>query len=415
MRNRITQTFAARVQAPAKGNRIHYDGEVPGFGLRVTENGARSFVLNYAIHGRERRYTIGPMGVETAETARNKAIEWRKQIREGVDPFAALEQRKQEALAAEARQRTVKQLSDAYIQQHVETNKRPSSVISDKSLLNGVILPRLGKMTLGQITRRDVIDLHASLKGTPYRANRALALLHHMFEWALADDSGEWTIDKNPADKVKKYHEDKRDRWLSEDELLRLADAMDKYPRRLRNASISEKQRSWLHAEAQRAMNAVRLIMVTGCRRGEALSAKWTDFDLVRGVWTKPSHHTKEKKTEHVALSTQAVVLLEGMERTGEYLFPGRTGEHLQDLKYPWAAVCKLAKLQDARIHDLRHSFASHLVSSGVSLPIVGKLLGHTQPQTTARYAHLADSPQREATNRFPVILPGARRRISRA
>jgi integrase len=421
MKIRITQTFATRVKLPAKGNRIHYDSEIPGFGLRVTEKGAKGFVLNYVIHGRERRYTIGSLGEYTAETARDKAIELRQQIRDGVDPFAVLEQRKQEALEAEARQRTLKQLSDAYLKQYAEPTKRPGSVYDDKSLLNGVILPHLGKVPLGQLTRRDINELHAALKATPYRANRALALLHHMFEWAISDDSGEWTMDKNPAAGVKKYHEEKRDRWLSEEELQRLADALEEYPRQCwKVAGVSKKQRDWLQAEARRAMDALRLIMVTGCRKGEALTAKWTDFDFARGVWTKPSHHTKEKKTEHVTLNQQALALLEGMERKGEYLFPGRTkasrtkgggtkNDHLQDVKYPWAKVCKLAKLEGVRVHDLRHSFASHLVSSGVSLPVIGKLLGHTQPQTTARYAHLADNPQREAANKFPAILPVSR------
>jgi integrase len=152
-------------------------------------------------------------------------------------------------------------------------------------------------------------------------------------------------------------------------------------------------------------MNAIRLSMVTGCRKSEALTSKWNDFDLVRHVWTKPSHHTKQKRTEYVPLSEQALSLLDRLPREGEYVFPGRTGPHLTDLKGPWAKVCKIARLSGVRIHDLRHSFASHLVSSGVSLPIVGKLLGHTQPQTTARYAHLADNPLREAANRFPVVL----------
>lgn len=406
MKKRITQTYATRVEAPAQGNQIHYDREIPGFGLRVTEKGAKSFVLNYVIHGRERRYTIGSLGEYTAETARDKAIELRQQIRDGVDPFAVLEQQKQEARAAEARQRTLKQLSDAYLTQYAEANKRPGTVYDDKSLLAGVILPRLGRVPLDQLTRRDIAELHASLKATPYRANRALALLHHMFAWAMSDDSGEWLMDRNPVDGVSRYHEEKRERWLSEEELERLADAMDTYPRRCGKApGISKKQRDWLQAEARRAMDALRLIMVTGCRKGEALSAKWTDFNFTRGVWTKPSHRTKENKTEHVPLSVQALALLEGMERKGEYLFPGRMGEHLQDVKSAWAKVSKLAKLQGVRVHDLRHSFASHLVSSGVSLPIVGKLLGHSQAATTQRYAHCADSPQREAANLFPTIL----------
>jgi integrase len=227
-----------------------------------------------------------------------------------------------------------------------------------------------------------------------------------MFEWALADDSGEWTVDKNPVDGAKKYPEEKRERWLSEEELQRLADALEEYPHQCGQGALSKKQQEWLQTEARRAMNALRLIMVTGCRKGEALTAKWTDFDLTRGVWTKPSHKTKEKKTEHVPLSAQALALLEGMEHTGEYLFPGRTGGNLQDVKTPWTKVCRLAKLQGVRVHDLMHTYASYLVSSGVSLPVVGKLLGHSQPQTTARYAHLADNPQREAANRFPQILP---------
>lgn len=409
MKIKITQTYATRVKSPATGNRIYYDSEIAGFGLRVTEKGAKSFILNYVIHGRERRYTIGSLGEYTAETARTKAIELRQGIRDGIDPFEVLEQRKQESIETQARKRTLKQLSDAYLEKWAEPNKRAGTVYDDRSLLNGVILPALGDLPIGGIKRADIADLHASLKDTPYRANRALALLHHMFEWASADDSGEWTLDKNPVTGVRKYHEEKRDRWLSEAELIRLADALEKYPRQCGQGALSEKQRDWLQTEARRAMDALRLIMVTGCRKSEALTAQWSDFDLARGVWTKPSHRTKEKKTEHVALNAQALALLEGMEHTGAYLFPGRGDGNLQDVKTPWASVCKLAKLKGVRIHDLRHSFASHLVSSGVSLPIVGKLLGHTQASTTQRYAHLADNPQRDAANLFPQILPGAR------
>jgi len=273
-------------------------------------------------------------------------------------------------------------------------------------MLETIILPQLGRMRVSTMTRRDVAELHASLKGTPYRANRVLALMHKMFSFAIAEDASAWGTASNPAAGISRFHEEKRDRWLSEDELQRLATAMEGYPERCAaNAGVSEKQRKFLRKEAHRAMNAIRLTMVTGCRKGEALTAKWSDLDLARGVWTKPSHHTKQKKTEHVPLSAQAMALLQGLSRDGEYVFPGRTGQHLRDLKGPWSKVCETAKVPGVRIHDLRHSFASHLVSSGISLPIVGKLLGHTQPQTTARYAHLADNPLREAANRFPVVL----------
>jgi integrase len=335
----------------------------------------------------------------------------RRDTRAGIDPFIQLAQQEQQTREAEARQRTLKQLADAYLKEQAEPKKRPRTVLEDKSLLDGVILPHLGPMLLGGISRRDIAELHASLKATPYRANRALALLHAMFNWAVADTSGEWAIGVNPAAGVQKYHEEKRDRWLSEDELQRLAAALAKYPRTVgKQPGVLQRQRTWLQAEGRREMDALRLILLTGCRKGEALTAKWTDFDLVRGVWTKPSHHTKQNRTEHVPLSGQALALLKGMPQKGEYLFPGRAVQdgkptgHMQDLKACWKHVCKLAKLDGVRIHDLRHTFASHLVSKGESLPIVGKLLGHTQPQTTARYAHLADSPLREAANRFPDI-----------
>lgn len=403
----LTQTFAKRVKPPKDGYRIHYDDGIHGFGLRVTSNGAKSFVLNYRVHGRERRYTIGQMGAWTAETARQEAQRLRSLVDRGEDPFAIEAAQKQQAIEDKARQRTMKDLSDHYVSTHAEVHKRPRSVAEDRAMLESIILPRLGKLRVSSVTHRDVSELHAELKGTPYRANRVLALLHKMFSFAMVGDDNEWGVTRNPASKIPRFHEEKRERWLSEEEFERLVRAMEQYPETCAaKADVSEKQREYLRKEARRAMNAIRLMVVTGCRKGEALTAKWTDFDLSRGVWTKPSHHTKQKRVEHVPLNEQAKTLLESLPRDGEYLFPGRAKDtHLSDLKGPWAKISKSAKLTGVRIHDLRHSFASHLVSSGVSLPIVGKLLGHTQPQTTARYAHLADNPLRDAANRFPVVL----------
>lgn len=218
---------------------------------------------------------------------------------------------------------------------------------------------------------------------TPYLANRCLSLLSKMFElgirWSLRPD--------NPAKGVGKYHEEKRDRWLTDDELKRLLDALSDHPNQV-------------------AANAIRLQLLTGARIGEVLSSKWSDFDLVRGVWTKPSHHTKQKRTEHLPLSAVANAMLLEMsaaaDRSCPYVFPGRKpNQPYKDLKAFWRSIRKAAKLENYRIHDNRHTHASHLVSSGLSLPIVGRLLGHTTPSTTQRYAHLADDPLRDAAEVF--------------
>ena len=158
------------------------------------------------------------------------------------------------------------------------------------------------------------------------------------------------------------------------------------------------------------ALFASDLITATGARLGEVLKARWSDIDLERGVWTKPSHHTKQKRTEHIPLSGPALVLLAEMQSkansTEESLFPGNvTGRPLQDIKKFWKAVITEAEISEYRLHDNRHTHASHLVSSGLSLEIVGRLLGHTNPTTTKRYAHIADSPLRAATERFGAKL----------
>ena len=195
----------------------------------------------------------------------------------------------------------------------------------------------------------------------------------------------------NPTANIARFPEQRRERWLRADEITRLVSALDAYA-------------------DQDAANAIRLLLWTGARKTEVLSATWSQVDLPTRIWTKPSAHTKQKRTEYVPLRKDAVKLLTGMkadaEENEEYIFPGRIeGTHLQDLKNDWKELCVTANLQGARIHDLRHTYASHLVSSGTPLAIVGKLLGHTQSHTTLRYAHFAESPLRKATDRFGKLI----------
>lgn len=250
-------------------------------------------------------------------------------------------------------------------------------------MLERHILPKLGKLRVHEVRHSDVETLHNRLSATPYEANRTLALLSKMFalavRWELRPD--------NPALGVQKFPEEKRTRWLRDSELFRLTAALDEHPNQI-------------------AADAIRLQLLTGARIGEVLAATWREFELDSGVWTKPSHHTKKKRTEHLPLSSAARDLLNRMmcDRgdASDFLFPNQSGSsHLKDLKFFWRSVTKSAELEDYRIHDNRRTHASHLVSSGLSLPIVGRLLGHTNPSTTQRYAHLADDPLRQAADVF--------------
>jgi integrase len=327
--------------------------------------------------------TIGRYPEINASIARSEALQLRDLIRHGGDPIAERQLRRSAP--------TIKDLFDDYMERHAKVYKRPSSVVNDESHGRNFIVPKLGKVKVANLTRRDVETFHQSMRDRPYRANRVLSLLSKMMNLAKRWD---WRGD-NPCQGVPRFPEERRDRWLSTEEIERLCDALDKYP-------------------IQSTANAVRLTLLTGARRGEILSARWEDFNLELGVWTKPSHHTKQKRTEHVPLSAGALQMVSSMKEnsTSPFLFPGDVPDQpLQDIKKTWAAVCKAANLEGVRLHDLRHTYASHLVSAGMSLPIVGRLLGHTQPQTTARYAHLADDPLRQATDRFASIVAAARSR----
>ena len=412
---KLTQKAILALTPPAIGNRIQYDEEIPGFGARITSHGVVSFILNYRINGRERRYTIGRQPELTVLAARARAIQLRGKILDGIDPL-------QQRIEANS-EPTMNDLAKDFLERYAKAHKRASSIRNDRQMLEKIILAKIGSIRVRAVTRRDVETLHHGLKETPYRANRVLALLSKMF--SLAMEWG-WRAD-NAAKGIPRYPEDRRETWLTSEQIEALLKALDNY-------------------QDQSAADAIRLLILTGAREGEVLSATWDQFDLKRGIWTKPSHHTKQKKIEHTPLSKTSLQLLERMNtsRTSTALFPAgqsakgglspsyrgtdreappREKQTRVTIRRPWVQVCKAAGLATAeqipgkrkkfltiwkptiRIHDLRHTFASYLVSSGESLHIVGKLLGHTLPQTTARYAHLADGALREAANRFATGL----------
>jgi len=253
----------------------------------------------------------------------------------------------------------------------------------------------MGDMKVAAVTHANVDALHRKIsRRAPIHANRVVALLSRLFSLAVR-----WGIrTDNPAKGIERNAEEKRQRYLSAAELARLSAALGK----LRD---------------QGAANVVRLLLLTGARRGELLAARWVDFDLdTEKVWTKPGSTTKHKTLHRVPLSEAACELLTEMRKQqsgdSEWLFPARLKVgHRTDIEDAWNALRKAAKIPDVRLHDLRHTFASVLASSGLSLPIIGNLLGHSTPVTTHRYAHLFDDPLRAATERASAIIAGKRRR----
>ncbi|HEY1749738.1 MAG TPA: tyrosine-type recombinase/integrase, partial [Caulobacteraceae bacterium] len=295
---------------------------------------------------------------------------------------------------------------------------RPATCRDYEALIDDVILPAFKNVKVAEITNADVDSLHRKItrqgtgrgKGAPYRANRTVALLSKMFSYSIKPLG--WRAD-NPAKGIERNAESMRKRYLSSDELGALINAL---------AAYKDKQ----------AANIVRLLILTGARRGEVLGARWPDFDLKAGVWTKPGATTKQKTDHIVPLSEEAVELVKAIRkaagRDDEYLFPGRIEGHRVEIKHAWKELCVAAGIvtrtkaksakgepitiikPSARLHDLRHSYASYLASSGASLPLIGALLGHTQPATTARYAHLLDDAQRAATNQAAEFIKAARK-----
>ena len=376
-KQKLTKTVVEKL-SPAIAEYVAWDEELPGFGVRVKPSGVKSYVVQYRNRktGVSRRKTIGQHGpLLTFHKARERARIILADALSGNDPIAD-----DRAVRAAP---TMKELAADYLEYHALPKKRTRSVENDRSMIERIILRRLGSKKVNDIVVRDVHALHVAMKDTPYQANRVLALLSKMFSLAM---KWGWCSD-NPVKGIERYHEESRERWLSDDELGRLLGALSIHPN-------------------QRAANAVRFQLLTGARIGEVLSAQWSDVDLTRGVWIKPSHHTKQNRTEHIPLSAPALALLAEMRKAADpgeqYLFPGNAPDKpLQGIKKFWRNVTAQAGLADYRLHDNRHTHASHLVSSGLSLEIVGRLLGHTNPLTTKRYAHLADDPLRAAAERF--------------
>jgi integrase len=381
----LTDAVIRRLEAPATGNKITYDSAVTGFGARVTAAGAKSFVLTYVVRGsgRQRRYTIGGADRWTATDARAKAKELKALVDQGGDPLADIE--------AEREAPNVGDLIARFREEHFP-RLRASSAADYERMIRNYVLSHFSENTkVADVTFTDVDALHRKITrlGYEHRANRVIALLHKMFalavRWEMRAD--------NPVRGIEHNTEHARRRYMTPNELARIVAALAEFPDR----DIAD---------------ALRLLLLTGARRNEVLTMKWAHVDLTAGTWSKPPASTKQNASHFVPLSAPARQLLAergDRKAPGEYVFPGTgTKRHLINIHDAWQRICKTTGITGLRVHDLRHSFASELVSAGHSLSLIGALLGHTQPQTTARYAHLYDDPLREATERVGAVVVAA-------
>ena len=383
MSQRLSDRLVRALPAPAHGNRITYDSEVSGFGARVTARGAVSFVLNYRrkADGRERRATIGAFPAWGVAAARQRAAELRRAVDSGGDPVGEL--------AAERAAPTVADLCERFEAEHLP-RLRPSTQSTYRAIIKAEVLPVLGNTKVSAVEYADIDRLHSKIsRRAPYMANRVLALLSKLFSLAIL-----WKMRPDiPLRGVQRNREHKRRRYLSADELTRLTHALDEHPNR-------------------QAADVFRLLLLTGARKHEVLSATWQQFDLAEGTWTKPAATTKQRTEHQVPLSAPARQLLARRREQGKattFVFPGPGPRgYRTSVKRDWQAVCRAAGISELRVHDLRHSYASQLASAGVGLHVIGRLLGHTEPQTTHRYAHLLDDPLRVATERVGAIIAGA-------
>jgi len=373
---RLTKRTVDHVAAGPKTFSI-WDDELKGFGLRTLPSGRKTYVVKCLVKGRQKFITIGPHGPITAEQARIRALEILSDAKSGGEPTRERDEAR--------RSPTVKSLGERVLKEHASIRCKPSTQAEYKRSVELFINPIMGARKVVEVERKDIAQLHHSMNQTPYQANRTLGVLSKMFNlaeiWGLRPDGS------NPCRHVRKYAERKRERFLSDEEFARLGEVLIEV----------ERDRT----ETQSAVNAIRLLMLTGCRLGEIMTLEWAHVHLEARELRLPDSKTGAKVVhfgEAAASIFKRIIRIDG----NPYVITGaRDGAHLTDLQHPWRRIRARAGLDEVRIHDLRHSFASSALALGEGLPMIGKLLGHTQVQTTARYAHLANAPIKAAAARI--------------
>jgi integrase len=388
---------------------VIWDVELKGFGVRIEPSGAKSFILRYRAGGRgsaKRFITLGKYGVITPEEARRSARDKLGLVARGSDPA--------QQMARQKAAPTIAFVAERFLAEHVEPKRKAATIASYRHALMARIVPDLGSLRAESVTRADVARLHGRLSTKPATANYVLAVLSSLYSWC--DRQGLVPEGYNPAVRVDRFRQQGRERYLNSQELQRLGVALNKAETvglpwasevngpKAKHLPRPENRKTVLDPAA---VAAIRLLILTGARLREILHLRWQEIDLERGLAFLPDSKTGRKT---LTLSRPALRILSELPRMASpFVIAGsKEGQPRADLQRPWAAICRSADLPGVRLHDLRHTFASVGAGESLGLPIVGKLLGHTQPQTTARYAHLDANPLRQAADLIATRLVDA-------
>ncbi len=361
---------------------VFWDRDLTGFGVRVYPTGSKVYVTQARGPGGPKRVAVGRHGVINADEARKRAAHIIARVKAGEEAIP-------EPLKP-AGGPTVAELCARYMEEYVAVRCKPATAALYRSVINRHVLPALGKLPIAALCRAQVAEFHESLYETPAVANMALRTLSAMYElareWELAPEGL-----SNPCRSIMKYPERRRERFLTDSEFTRLGEALDEAEAR---GGVSAS-----------AVAAIRLLALTGCRRSEILKLRREDVALEAGELRLPDSKTGARA---VPLPPQAVELLRSLlgAHGGPWVIPGRKpGTHLRNIDEAWRTISERAGLADLRLHDLRHSWASRALALGESLPVIGKLLGHSKMETTARYVHLARDSAQEAAGRVAASI----------
>lgn len=422
---KITKRSVDALRCPPAADRIFlWDDKLSGFGVcaypsKDSAKARKVYVAQFRLKGRSRRMKIGEHGRMTAIEARKTAKKILGAVEDNKDP---IEERRLERGV-----RTFKDVAEEFMKVHAPAKCKPRTVVEYRRLLDNRLLAALGSKQVTAIKRVDVARFHAGMSDAPGLANRALSLFSSIWNWAANRD--EVPKHANPASGLERNPEKGRERYLTGDELGRLGETLRLAETEGLPWVVDEDKPTSKHVPKKErrtrldpsAVAAIRLLILTGARLREILDLRWDYVDWERALLLLPDSKTGRKT---IYLSAPALAVLQGLHRTkrNPFIIPGagprkpkpgkKSGAQARaDLKNPWAAVSRAAGLEGVRLHDLRHSFAATGAGASLGLPMIGKLLGHTQPVTTQRYAHLDADPMHRAANLIGDQLAAAMER----